>query len=264
MKKSIKEKLFVFLGIALGYILWNYLPLANWLGNEVLLLGIKAGYYALLAAAVILLKHKFEIEIERPHKELKYVFLIPLVVCCLTNLVSALIFKYAPGEEAGEYGILALDLFVDLLGSIIEDLCFVDILISLLLDVLKSKYKKSLAMILSGLIFTAVHAYSFLYLSGAEQYALAGFQLVSVFLATLACGYLAIYYDSAIIPVGFHFLFNALNHVVFFHFFEFNILEAGWPYILYVAMIALLTFAYFNALWHMSESQGLRERKEIE
>ncbi|MBP5092396.1 MAG: CPBP family intramembrane metalloprotease [Bacilli bacterium] len=262
MEKSLKEKLFLFLGIALGYMLWNYLPLASWIANEVVFLSIKLAYYAVLAALIIILKHRFEIEIERPHKELKYLFLVPLIVCCLGNLASSLIFQYGVGEASHESGLLVLDLVVDLLCSIVEDLCFVDVLIAILLYVIKSKYKKSISILVSGLVFTAVHAYSFLYLNSAEQYALAGFQEFYVFFVTLACGYLAIYYDSAIIPVGFHFLFNALNHVVFFHFFEFSILEAGWPYIVFTGMIAILTFAYFNALWHMSESQGLRERKK--
>ncbi len=261
MKDSAKIKLKVLIPFVAFYCLFCYLPWIVWFGEWVYLI-LKLVFFTLASGLLIYLKHHYRWEIERPHKELRYTFLIPLLLFCVINFLSVPFFRFSPSFEAEDIGLVVMESFADLSASILEDVLFVDVFICFLLEVLPWKHRKSISIFFSAALFTVAHACLFLYpgeFAASDPMHVAIVQEIFVFLLTAGCGYLAIYFDSAVIPVVFHFLYNLSNHVLFYHFYD---LVLSWEYILFIGIFAFFAIFYFTALWHMSESMVFRERKK--
>ena len=259
MKKKSKQKLILLVSLLCYYLLFSFLPWQSWVGEKGYLLA-RLIAFGPAVSILIFFKHYLGLEIDRPHRQLHRTFLLPLLLFVNLNFLSAPIFQFQKASEAQDVGLLMLELFSDAAAAIFEDLLFVDLFICFLLDVMRFPHAKLLSIFLSASLFCACHAYIFLYpgsFSNPMQVSL--LQECFIFLLTLACGYLAIYFDSAVIPVTFHFLYNASNHILFYHFFRF---EISWPYVLFVSIPALLGVFYFVALWQMSEHQGFRKKKK--
>ena len=213
--------------------------------------------YVVFAFFVVFYKLRLEIEIERPFKELKFLWLLPLLLPCFASLLSVPVLSspFLHMENAGEF---ALDLVLDLFVSTAEDFIFVDVMISFLLDVLKdSKYKNLKAMVFSSIFFTVIRCY--LFIDTAVD--MAFFLLAVNFVVTFTCGYLAIYFDSALIPVGFHYLFNALNFIVAPGLFGY---ELDYRYFLFVIYFVLGLGVYTIALYRISRLMKYRESYIVE
>ncbi|MCQ2798792.1 MAG: CPBP family glutamic-type intramembrane protease [Bacilli bacterium] len=255
MHKSIKTKLLTFLPFVVLYFLFNYLPIEHWVGgNEIIYLSIKLGVYGLSAAALIYLKHKFHVEIEVPEKQISIWWLIPLLFVCFTHPLYATLFgdgvKLA---EEIEFGVLAFDAGVDIFVSIVEDILFVDLYISLLMEVFKKhKYKRVLSIFVAAITFTVAHAYTFIYHEPLEAVVI----LVTVFFLIVECGYLAIYFDSALIPIIAHALFNELNFVIFDQIYD--VTYSDYRYATFAALMILMAGCYLSTLYRMSTLQKYR------
>ncbi len=262
MEKSVKRKLFLLIGLVAYYVLFSYLPFQIWFSEKGFQIA-RIIFFAPAMGALIFFKHLWHIEIDRPHVQLKYIFLIPLVLFCFINFLSAPIFGFPKAQEAQDFGLLTLELASDGVAAIFEDLLFVDLFICFFLDVVHIKHARSLAIFASAFLFCAAHCYIFLYQTYPGHFndptLVSLLQIIFIFLLTLVCGYLAIYFDSAIIPVTFHFSYNVINHILFYHFYEFDI---SWPYVLFASIFAVFGIFYFVALWHLSEERPYRKNKK--
>ena len=272
MTRQTKNKLIylcVFIGIyiILNYIIFAFVPqgiqslipegLEVNAFRELVPLFFTLIVYVVFAFFVVFYKLRLEIEIERPFKELKFLWLLPLLLPCFASLLSVPVLSspLLHMENAGEF---ALDLVLDLFVSTAEDFIFVDVMISFLLDVLKdSKYKNLKAMVLSSIFFTMIRCY--LFIDTAVD--MAFFLLAVNFVVTFTCGYLAIYFDSALIPVGFHYLFNALNFIVAPGLFGY---ELDYRYFLFVIYFVLGLGVYTIALYRISRLMKYRESYIVE
>lgn len=262
MEKAVKRKFFLLIGLVAYYVLFSYLPFQIWLGEK----GFQVARilaFAPAAGTLIFLKHLWHLEIARPHIQLKYIFLAPLALFCFINFLSVPIFGFPKSQEAQDFGLLALELVSDGVTAIFEDLLFVDLFICFFLDVVRLKHARSLAIFASASFFCAARCYIFLYQTYPGHFSdpalVSLLQLSFIFMLTLVCGYLAIYFDSAIIPVSFHFSYNVINHILFYHFYEFDI---SWPYVLFGSIFAFFGIFYFAALWHLSEGKPYRKKEK--
>ena len=261
MDKKLKRKLIILASLVVYYLVFSYIPWERNIGQRGFLIARLIAFAPALGL-LIFFKHYWHFEIDRPHLELRYSFLLPLLVFINLNFLAALIFGYSWSKEASDVPLLILELFSDCAAAVFEDLLFVDLFICVLLDCMHFKHAKLLSIFLSATLFTLAHAYTFLYPGDfSNPMAVALLQEIFVFLLTLVCGYLAIYFDSALIPVAFHFLYNAVNHILFYHYCAF---EISWPYVLFVSTVALLGIFYFTSLWQMSEHQAFRKNKKPE
>lgn len=233
------------------YVLFNYLPLKRWIDEEWIYLTIKFCLYLAMSAIALIYKHKKDIEMERPYSEISFFYLIPLLIPCFANLIYMLIRE--EGVDGRFEPIMLYDLIVDATGSVIEDLLFVDFMLVLLLQNLHTKYAKAISVVISGIFFMAAHCYSFLEFKPE----VAALRLVFVALLTMECGYLAIFFDSFLIPVSFHFLFNAINYIIFDFFYY---VEVSQIYYAFNFLIAIMASSYVIVLWHLSELQHFRKR----
>ena len=234
------------------YMLFNYLPLRQWMENEWIYLSVKLVLYVLMSIVILIYKKRKDIELERPYSQISYLYLIPLLIPCFANLIYMLIRE--EGVDGKFEYIMLYDLVVDAMGSIIEDLLFVDFMIYFLLKNLKMKYKRAVSVVIAGLVFMVAHCYSFMEFK--PEVAL--LRLVFVALLTMECGYLAIFFDSFLIPVGFHFLFNAINYIIFDFFYY---VEVSQIYYAFNFLIAIMAANYVIVLWHLSELQQLRKKE---
>ncbi len=233
------------------YVLFNYLPIKTWINSEWKYLTLKLCLYLSMSIFSIIYKKKKDIELDRPFCQINYLYLIPLLIPCFANLIYMLIRE--EGVDGKFEYIMIYDLVVDAFGSIIEDLLFVDFMIYFLLNNLKCKNQNAIAVVISGIIFMAAHCYSFLDFSPQ----VAVLRLVFVALLTMECGYLAIFFDSFLIPVIFHFLFNAINYIIFDFFYYVEVSEI---YYAFNFLIAIMASNYVIVLWHLSELQHFREK----
>lgn len=252
MAKPIKTKLIIVIIGALLYILLNFLPFSRWIENEYGYLALRFTVLLLMSIALILLKKKNHIELEIPHHQISYLWLIPLAVPCFSNFLYVLFMDISPLGTINA-GMLTLDLFTDFFLSIVEDLLFVDILNSLFLDLFNGKIRKAklLSMMLCATIFTVIHSYNFLY----DTPSVAAFELMFIFLVTLECSYLAIYFDKEWIPIAFHFLFNAIDFITFEAIFDVTMSLKYFGFSILVASFALF---YILALIKISSLQKYR------
>lgn len=262
MEKPVKRKLTLLVCLIAYYLLFSYLPFEIWFSEKGFQIA-RIIAFAPAVATLIFLKHFWHIEIARPHIQLKYIFLLPLVAFCFMNFLSVPIFNFSPSSEAQDAGLLVLELFSDSIAAIFEDLLFVDLFICFFLDVVHVKHARPLSIFASATAFSLAHCYIFIYKTYPgdfnDPFLVSLLQIVYIFMLTLVCGYLAIYFDSAVIPVSLHFAYNVINHILFYHFYEFDI---SWPYVLYVSIFAFFGIFYFVALWHMSEERPYRKNEK--
>lgn len=262
MAKPTKRKLIILVSLVVYYALFSYLPLETWLGERGFLIA-RLIAFSPAVSFLIFAKHFWGIEISRPHIQLRYLFLLPLLIFCSINFLAVPIFEFPHSKEAQDIGLLFLELFSDSAAAVFEDLLFVDLFICFFLDVVHWKHARLLSIFCSAALFCLCHLYIFFYQTYPGEFdypeLVSLLQIVFIYMLTLVCGYLAIYFDSAVIPVTFHFAYNASNHILFYHFYEFDI---SWPYVLFVSIFAVFGIFYFIALWHMSEHQAYREIKK--
>lgn len=249
MKKHLKKNLILFAIFAVAYFVFNYLPLKIWIENEFVFLGIKIGFYAVLSGLLIWLKHKFHIEIEVPEKQISLVWLIPLLVICFAHPLYALLFNQHMVEEV-EVGLLVFDAATDIFVSIVEDIVFVDLYISILMELFdKFPRKRILSIFIAAATFTIAHSYTFIYYELEEAIVI----LITVFFLIVECGYAAIYFDSPIIPIVLHALFNELNFVIFEQLY--HVETKSYPYYTFVIILLVLTSCYLASIYKMSTLQ---------
>lgn len=252
MKKHLKQNLIIFAVFAAAYFLFNYIPLKLWIENEFVFLGIKIGFYGILSGLLIWLKHKCHIEIEVPEKQINILWLLPLLIICFAHPLYALLFNQHMVEEV-EVGVLVFDAATDIFVSIVEDIVFVDLYISLLMELFhNNKYKRIISIMIAALTFTLAHCYTFMYFEWREALVI----LITVFFLIVECGYAAIYFDSPIIPIVLHAVFNELNFVIFEQLFHVD--ESKPQYSIFLLVVLALTCCYLAAIYKMSTLQKFK------
>lgn len=196
----------------------NYIPFSSFMNTTAYLI-FRFSVYVLLVFFVIFMKHKYKIEVEKPHQELHYFSLLPLLVPCFTELIYCIIIDAETNPNFNGL-VLSAEIVIDLLDSIFEDIIFVDVMIALLFDIFSYKVGRNLfTMVLASIIFTVIRSYVFI----SRGLVYGGFTLLITFVVTFTCCYLAIYFDSPLIPIFFHFLFNVSNFVIAPHVFTYDI-----------------------------------------
>jgi membrane protease YdiL (CAAX protease family) len=254
MNQKSKEKLRYLIAFAIAYILLNFIPFKFFM-EELPYLIFRLASYLLLMALALVFKYKREIEIPVPPKTLSHLLILPFVIPCFADIFYAVIFE-AEFNVSFNWMVLSLETVIDLFDSIVEDVVFVDVMISFLLDYMKDDEKHNLhAMLISSAIFTLIRTYVFIYYDFDD----AIFNLVVTFLITFGCGYLAIYYASEWIPIVFHFLFNVPNFVIAPILFNY---ETELEYYLFISIFIVPLFCYTLFMYFMSERRLHRHSKE--
>lgn len=245
MEHSTRVKLNYLLIFGGIYALLNFIPFRMFMPTFPYLY-FRLASYLVLTFFVMFFKYYLKIEVEKPHHPLSLLLLLPFIIPCFADLLYAIIFDMEFHPEFS-WKVLILETFIDLADSIVEDVIFVDVMISFLFDCLSDQKKRNLySMLLSASIFTLVRCYVFLSLDFDD----AIFNLFVTFVIVFACGYLAIYYDSEYIPITFHFLFNVPNFVIAPLMFTY---ETELEYYLFVSLFIVPLALYSVFMYFLSE-----------
>ena len=202
MSEASKKKLFVIAPFMAFYVLFSFLPLQPWLGEWGFLV-LRFVCFTVCAGLLVFFKNHYHWSIDHPNKELRYTFLFPLTIFCFINFFSVPFFKFNLSIEAEDIGLMFMESATDFSASVFEDVLFVNLLIGLLLDLVNWKYKRSFSVLLSAVLLTAAHSYTFLYpgeFPASDPLQVACVQEAFIFLITAGCGYLSMFFDSAVIP----------------------------------------------------------------
>lgn len=254
MKQETRNKLIYLIVFTILYIVLNYIPFRFFMDTIPLLI-FRLCYYALLLIPVVYFKNRCRMEIEKPLKELHYLVLVPFLLPCLMDIVYCNIYEaeFNVGFSLAE---LLLEAAVDLFDSIVEDIIFVDVLIAFLFDVIREKKKRNIrCMIFSAAFFCLIRCYVFIYNDPLDS-------LLTIFVTaviTFSCAYLAIYFDSALIPIIFHFLFNVPNFVIAPILFSYST-ELEYVIFTLLFMVPLLGYTFF--MYILSEKKYHRMNVE--
>lgn len=247
MIKQEKHKFIYFLSFIFTYILLNFIPFKLFL-NEIPYLVFRLITYFFLMIFVIVYKLRYRIEIPKPIQRPNILLLLPLFIPCFIDIIYAVIFE-AEFKIQFSILILVLETIIDLFDSVVEDVIFVDVMITFLYEVLKYQEKKNLySIIISSTFFMLIRTYVF----WTYDFDDAIFNLAVTWVITFACGYLAIYYESEWVPITFHFLFNVPNFVIAPILFDY---KTELEYYLFVSIFIIPLLIYTVLMYHLSEKR---------
>ncbi len=245
--------LLIFGGI---YALLNFIPFRMFMSTFPYLY-FRLTSYLVLTFLVLFFKYSMKIEVEKPHHQLSLLLLLPFIIPCFADLLYAIIFDMEFHPEFS-WKVLILETFIDLADSVVEDVIFVDVMISFLFDCMPNQKKRNLySMLIAAGIFTLVRCYVFI----SKDFDDAIFNLFVTFVTVFACGYLAIYYDSEYIPITFHFLFNVPNFVIAPLMFTY---ETELEYYLFVSLFVVPLALYSAFMYLLSEKHLRNEHCAVE
>ncbi len=255
MEHSTRVKLNYLLIFGGIYAFLNFIPFRMFMSTFPYLY-FRLASYLVLTFFALFFKYYLKIEVEKPHHQLSLLLLLPFIIPCFADLSYAIIFDMEFHPEFS-WKVLILETFIDLADSIVEDVIFVDVMISFLFDCLPDQRKRNLhSMLLSAGIFTLVRSYVFFSMDFDD----AIFNLFVTFITVYACGYLAIYYDSEYIPITFHFLFNVPNFVIAPLMFTY---ETELEYYLFVSLFIVPLGFYSILMYILSEKHLMHEREGV-
>lgn len=254
MDKKEKNELIYLLSFGGIYAVLNFIPFKLFM-EEVPYLVFRLTTYFFLMILVIFFKFRNRIEIPKPVTRLPFLSLLPFVIPCFVDILYAVIFE-AEFQVSFSWFVLSMETVIDLFDSVVEDVVFVDVMISFLYYIFRDREKKNLhSMVVSSFIFTLIRTYVF----WTYDFDDAIFNLIVTWLITFACGYLAIYFDSEWVPITFHFLFNVPNFVIAPILFSY---KTELEYYLFVAIFIVPLLLYTILCYHLSERK-LRKYHEL-
>ncbi len=252
MKNNTKTKLTIFLILGGLFTLFNFTAFLYHDKAETVYLIVRFIFYTLLSAATVILKHIYHIEIERPRKEINYLWLVPFILPCLATIFYGFLTN-APFNPTGFEHDFFLEIGIEICGVLAEDLIFIDFAIDILLDILpERKHKSLLASFIAAVVFVIVRcSYFTLY-----SWDLSLFLLTLVFAINFSCGYLAIFFDSALIPICCHFFFNTTNLVIGPEIYSINY---DSRYFVFMILVEVIMTIYTFALYRISRLMEFKE-----
>lgn len=256
-----KSKIKIFLILGALFAIFNYTAFLYHDKAETVFFIVRVIFYFLMAGVAIFVKLRFHFEIERPRKEIHYLWLAPF----LLTFVSSIVYGFVTKSELNPIGFqhdFFLEMGIEVFGVIVEDLIFVDFALDILLELLpKRKHSALLACVIAAFIFVLVRcSYFTLY-----SWDVSLFLLFFVFCINFICGYLAVYFDSVLIPLSFHFLCNTLNLVIAS---EIYLINYDLYYYFFMSFVLIASVVYSLALYRISRLMEyrdiyLQEHKEL-
>lgn len=173
------------------------------------------------------------------------IFLLsPFLLICLSNILYCLIFH----EE------LKIQMDISFIFTVlktsfsvmIEEILFRVFFIEFLrLGLKESRWKNLLIIFFSSIAFSLLHVINF-YGNPPLSVLL---QIGYTFYLGLILGYIAIYFESPILPFICHFLFNFLNTDLYISLYD---AEINTRYVLFSSILGIVLLIYFVLLYHLA------------
>lgn len=250
MTKETSNKLYSFLYLFALYLGVKLLPLYEWIPIYWV---ASLVFFILYLGIIFLLVHEATRANLKPLKNeshLSYLWLIPLIIGCMSNLISSWA-ECLPVTSEFYITTLLHRMGMTLCCVVIEELLFRFFFLYFLQDMIKKEEHKDLFVILfSSLAFSFMHVVNFY---GNNPVAVIT-QMGYTFVLGLILGFIAIYFETPLIPIIGHFLFNFLNTDLYSMFY---VLKMDATYYLISIAIGTFVMAYAVILYYLA-----RRKKE--
>ncbi len=208
--------------------------------------------YALYVVIIFLLVYesrRAKLTMQKNEHHLNYLLLLPLVVGGMSNLIYSWVFA-SPLKESLDVASFFNNAGMTLCCVTIEELLFRFFFLYFLQDVVKEgKYRDLLLILFSSLAFGMMHVVNFYGNNPLMVLTQIGYTMV----LGLVLGFMALYFQTPVIPIIGHFIFNFLNTDLYALFYS---LEMNSPYILTSLCIGLFVLGYVAFLYYLARRKN--------
>lgn len=249
MSKETSNKLYSFLYLFALYLGVKLLPIKDWIPVTWVVNLLMYVFYLLVIALLVYESRKAKLEMQKNSQHLSYLLLIPLVIGGMSNLIYSWVFT-APIRESLDVAAFINNAGMTLCCVTIEELLFRFFFLYFLQDVVKDgKYKDILLILFSSLAFGLMHVVNFYGNNPLSVLTQIGYTVV----LGLVLGFIALYFQTPIIPIIGHFIFNFLNTDLYALFYS---LEMNTPYILTSLCIGIFVLGYVGILYYIARRKN--------
>ncbi len=251
MDKKTSNLLFTFLYLLAFYLAIKFIPFEKLDFTSWLPMLLQVISLLLLLAWIIHETRKNGLSDRRNENHISYLLCIPYLLGCSSNLLYCLFFQK---EVIIDFDALSfvLKTFDTLFGVAIEELLFRFFLVEFLLSLLKDgKWKNMLVILYSSLFFSLMHVINFY--GNAPLNVL--IQMGYTFALGLILGTVALLYETPVLVVIGHFLFNYLNMDVYSCFYD---VEINVSYVLFSVGIVIILLVYLVLLYDLDRRKKKR------
>ena len=249
MSRESRNKLYSFLYLLALYLAVRLLPLSEWIPSD---WGYRLVEIVLLAVVFVLALFEVKrgnITLTYPAARLSFWWLLPFLLGTASNLFYCLFFQKEVTVNITWYLFLC-DIFLTILGVLIEEYLFRYILFSFYEDIFEGKKNKDIAVILiSALSFALLHVVNFY---GNNPIAVL-IQIAYTFVLGIFLGLIAYYFESPWIPIAGHFLFNFLNTNLFLALYS---IELDSSYYIFNVCVGVVLFLYSVLVYIMARRKN--------
>lgn len=251
MEKESKNLLFSFIYLLCFYLAIQLLPLSSWIASEYGYRLVKLALLLVVAFLITFEKIKAKVICPKKEKRLPYLFLVPLVLGPLSNFLYGLSFNETISINIFPLN-FSIDVFITLVSVYLEEMLFRLFLLVFFLKIQKGSHKELLAILYSALTFSLMHCVNFY---GNSPISIL-IQLAYTLVLGLILGFVAIYFESPILPIIGHFLFNFLNQNLFNVFYNFDYDSQYLIFSVVLGVILLLYCLILSLLSRRKESHA--------
>ena len=245
MDKTNKNLLITFLYLLCFYLAICLFPFSRYIQLEWL-----SSLIDLLVRTIFLLWVFFEVKrsklpfLIKSNRKISYLFLLPFVICFLSNFIWAFLSKAEPiSNIAG--GVFYIDLITVIVSASIEELLFRFLLLSFFLNLFKNKKRgEIIAVLLSALSFSLMHCINFYGNPPLAVVSQLGYTLILGFIL----GILSVKYDNLITPIIGHCLYNIFNMTLFTFFFQ---IDYSLEYYIYSIVLGVVAVLYSLVIYNI-------------
>ena len=245
MEKITSNKLYSFLYLLAVYLGIKLLPLIDWLPQLWQANLIQIALYLILIGLIIYECRRIPLHHRKNKDHLSYFLLLPMVLGCMSNLLYCWFFGIEPKVSIDSL-YFPLNSVITILCVSIEELLLRFLFFSFVEDMVrKSRYSVLWTVLFSSIAFSLMHCINFF--GNAPLNVL--LQLGYTFVLGLALGSLAILFESPIIPILGHFLFNFLNTDLYVSLYQ---AEINTSYVLFSVGVIILLILYLILLYYLT------------
>jgi membrane protease YdiL (CAAX protease family) len=250
MDKKTSNLLFSFLYLLAFYLAIKFIPFEKMTSFSWFPVMMQSLCLVLLLAMILYEVKKNGLVHRKKENHLNYLLLIPLILGCASNLLYCLFFQVAPSVSFDPV-LFPLNSFKTLLSVSIEELLFRFFFLEFLICFIKDgKWKNVLVVLFSSLAFSLMHVVNFF--GNAPLSVL--IQIGYTFLLGGILSYLALMFESPIVPILGHFLFNYLNTDIFVCLYS---VEINLSYVLFSIGIGLILLIYLFVLYDLDRRKNI-------
>lgn len=248
MDKEKKNLIYTFLYVLALYLGIKMIPFERWIAIEWVVALLKTFTYLLLLLLALWECRKADMEPEKNECHLSYFLLLPLLIGPCSNLGFGLLFHSEPDIHFDSS--FAFTLIETLECTAIEEILFRWILLSFLVKAVQGKKNPDiLVILLDSLLFSLMHAINFFGNNPLNVLLQMGYTFVlGWILSTIAMSF-----ETPIVPVLGHFLFNFLNTDVAVRIYSYDMSKPS--YLVYSGVLSFLVIIYVGLLYLITKNK---------